>query len=197
MSHKITKILSKLQEMIDSENYNCHFGNPAQQEAIQSAEKCLEITLPASYKEFLLQYDGGFICDDVLEGIIKRDKSLETAKWNNCYIFGIQELISEYIDLHDKNWKLFDWEGVYPIVPFARNQTHDLVVFIMPLDDSHESPVFDAFHEDPAKSWGIITGNFSDFLGKYLDTHGQMNCISSSSEKSSGDFFMSHKNHSG
>jgi tetratricopeptide (TPR) repeat protein len=89
-------------------------------------------------------------------------------------------MMQEYIDLSDRQWKLYQWEGIYPVIPFGRTTINELLVFILPLDDNNESPVFDAFHEDPMNDWGVISVDFAEFLERYLDTKGQLNCISSS-----------------
>jgi len=180
MRDHLNKALTKLQKMIDSGEFNCHFNDPASIEDIESAERCLEISLPASYKEFLLTFDGGFICDDKLEEIIKRDHNTETAVWNSCNIFGFKEMMQEYIDLSDRDWKVYNWIGIYPIIPFARTQTNELLVFILPLNDGGESPVFDAFHEEHMSEWGIMASGFTDFLDNYIEAKGQLNCISKS-----------------
>jgi tetratricopeptide (TPR) repeat protein len=173
----MNKTLSKLKTMIASGDYNCHFERPCPEERIRSAEKCLEIELPASYKEFLKHYNGGFICSDQLEDIIKRENSTETAVWNNCYIFSLEEMIDEYINLSDRTWKLYDWKGIYPIIPFARSHMHELLVFILPLDRQDESPVLEAYHEDPVNFWGQISGSFAEFFDEYVEGLGQVDCI--------------------
>ena len=179
MTHKITKIISHLKEIIPSGNYNCYFEESSTLDGIESVEKCLEITLPASYKEFLLHFNGGFICNDKLEKIVKRDNNTETAVWNSCNILSLEEMMQEYIDLSDRQWKLYQWEGIYPVIPFGRTNINELLVFLLPLDDNNESPVFDAFHEDPISDWGTISADFADFLEKYIETKGQLNCIAS------------------
>lgn len=71
-----------------------------------------------------------------------------------------------------------DWQGVYPIIPIARAINNELLVIVNPLQ-SGESPVFDAFHEDPICDWGILYDSFADFLESYLELDGKISTISS------------------
>jgi len=144
--------------------------------------------LPVSYKKFLLIFNGGFICPQYFRSGIANPSDLETAKWNSLIIFGSEEMFEAYRELDSKSWKLSaDWQGVYPIIPIARAENNELLVVINPLQ-AGESPIFDAFHEDPICDWGIIAENFADFLSQYLISDGKLNTIGYDSSQTASDW---------
>lgn len=158
------------------------FDPPASEEEIEKIELITGIELPKSYKKFLLKFNGGFICPTYFKGQTQDQERLATAKWNTLTIFSLQELFQRYQELDAWNWKLYnDWQGVYPIIPIARAVNNELLVIINPLNNG-ESPVFDAFHEEPYFDWGILSDNFADFLENYLELEGKISTISSSDE---------------
>jgi tetratricopeptide (TPR) repeat protein len=176
----IEKVLTLLAAENKKQLDTFNFEDPATEENIQRIEHLLGIELPKSYREFLLKFDGGFICTNFLAAKIKLHNDIETAKWNSLNILSLEEMHQEYVDLSDRNWKMpLDWDGVYPLVPFARTNINELLVFVQPLNPEFESPVFDAFHEDPVYDWGVLYDNFSEFLKDYLSQQGMLKTISS------------------
>ncbi len=165
-----------------------NFNDPANAEDIKMLENYFGITLPNSYKKFLLNYDGGFICGEKLAEIILRDKSLETAEWNSLKIFSVTELIYYYDKYSTNNWKLDeDWEGVYPVIPFARTETQELLVFIADTGVD-EYPIFDAFHEDPVSDWGKLFDSFEEFFERYVTEMGELKTISDADQPTAEKF---------
>lgn len=182
-------MLSLLKERINKYPERYNFASAAGEEEIKRIEFLLGIALPRSYREFLLNFDGGYICSNFLAARMKFAQDEETARWNSLQIFGIQELYDIYAELSDLNWKMpLEWEGVYPIVPFARTSTQEFLVFAQPLDSNSESPVFDAFHEEPVDDWGILHADFNAFLSAYIEHDGSLNTIATSGVKTMADF---------
>ncbi|RLD44213.1 MAG: hypothetical protein DRI88_09925, partial [Bacteroidetes bacterium] len=85
MKADIHKTLTRL-DLIIGREANCHFNNPVAPGKIETFEKKNGIRLPLSYKLFLEYTNGGMIVSDRLEEIIKRDKELDTAKWNATFL---------------------------------------------------------------------------------------------------------------
>ena len=186
---KIEIILQRLKIKISQMPDNCHFSSAASEEDIKNLETVLNINLPHSYRTFLKNFNGGFICSESLARFIKKRNDLETAAWNSIFIFGTTEIREEYARLRDMNWKLFsDWKEVYPFIPFCSTEIQEKLVFVLPLDENSESPVFDAFHEDPYSDWGILYDNFEDFLESYID--GSIKTIASAKAKTAIDFVL-------
>ena len=184
---KIEVILQRLKAKISQMPDNCHFSPATSEEEIKNLETVLSINLPYSYRTFLKNFNGGFICSESIAKFIKKRNDLETAAWNSLFIFGTTEIYEEYAKLRDMNWKLFsDRKEVYPFIPFCSTEIQEKLVFVLPLDENFESPVFDAFHEDPYSDWGILYNNFEDFLESYID--GSVKTIASAKAKTAIDF---------
>ncbi|MDO9576433.1 MAG: SMI1/KNR4 family protein [Candidatus Cloacimonadales bacterium] len=178
LKNDLSNILKKLESKIQENPEKFHFEPPAKEEDIARKEFLLGIELPLSYREFLKNFNGGFICNNFLAAKIKIDNDIETARWNSLVIFSLEELYDEYIDLNDRNWKMpLEWDGVYPIIPFGRTAIQELLVFAAPLNAELESPVFDAFHEDPISDWEILYKNFTEFLDDYLSKEGNIKTV--------------------
>jgi len=186
---KIETVLQRLKTKISQMPDNCHFSPVASEEEIKNLESVLSIDLPHSYRTFLKNFNGGFICSESIAKFIKKRNDFETAAWNSLFIFGTTEIQEEYSKLRDMNWKLFsDLKEVYPFIPFCRTEIQEKLVFVLPLNENSESPVFDAFHEDPYSDWGILYNNFEEFLESYID--GSIKTIASAKAKTAIDFVL-------
>jgi len=186
---KIETVLQRLKTKISQMPDNCHFSPAASEEEIKNLESVLSIDLPHSYRTFLKNFNGGFICSESIAKFIKKRNDFETAAWNSLFIFGTTEIQEEYSKLRDMNWKLFsDLKEVYPFIPFCRTEIQEKLVFVLPLNENSESPVFDAFHEDPYSDWGILYNNFEEFLESYID--GSIKTIASAKAKTAIDFVL-------
>jgi len=168
----IHKTLTRLDLIIGREAH-CHFNNPVAPEKIEAFEKKNGIRLPHSYKLFLEYTNGGMIVSDELEEIIKRDNDLETAKWNANCLLSLEEMEEKYTDMESWNFGGPELaEGTYPFIPFCSTETNEYLVFVSLNKEEAESPVIDAFHEESLNTWGVVAGNFNEFLINYLDTLG-------------------------
>jgi len=186
---KIETVLQRLKTKISQMPDNCHFSPAASEEEIKNLESVLSIDLPHSYRTFLKNFNGGFICSESIAKFIKKRNDFETAAWNSLFIFGTTEIQEEYSKLRDMNWKLFsDLKEVYPFIPFCRTEIQEKLVFVLPLNENSESPVFDAFHEDPYSDWGVLYNNFEEFLESYID--GSIKTIASAKAKTAIDFVL-------
>ncbi len=165
-----------------------HFRSGADPEELNLLEDYFGFPLPSSLREFLLNFNGGFICDNKLADTIKRDGSTELAEWNSLTIFSVSELFEHYDMRKMQNWKLDDdWDGIYPILPFARTGTQEYLVFIVN-NNSDDYSIFDAFHEDPVYDWGRLFNNFEEFIDEYIYNMGYIDCISASDEPTADQF---------
>jgi len=171
--YRIVKTIDLLDEKIEEMPDRAIFNEAAGAEDIMDLEVDLGITLPLSYKIFLNNYDGGFLCGKYQAQMIKEDGNFEGAEWNSIHLFGMEEIRSVYEDKSLMNWKLFDEKyDVYPFIPFCRTSTGELLIFVNLLDKSGECPVFDAFHEEFPNSWGMLFNNFTDLFEAYVNSNG-------------------------
>jgi len=60
---------------------------------------------------------------------------------------------------------------------------NELIIFVNTPFGDPESPVFDAFHEEPASAWGIIAPTFTEFLGQYTGSKGNPETIGATPAK--------------
>ncbi len=135
---------------------------------IKEIERKHSIFLPASYKEFMKVYDGGFI-----NLLCNMDIDIETAAWNSNTIFSLEEMAFQYERLKTMGWKYDPPSNVnYPFIPFGRNKFNELMIFINPLLKK-ESYVFEAVHDVPYSCWDLISFDFADFFSSYLDMDGE------------------------
>lgn len=175
------QLLDQLEQFIQQHPERARFSPQQHPHEIELVEKAFDIQLPDSYKAFLKRFDGGFICGPDLTSMVK-EGDIETVQWNSFVLFGIRELISKYEDLDSQSWKIWDFQGPYPYIPFASTPINELVVFVNRPWGASESPVFDAFHEDPANDWGILAPTFRDFLAQYLTAEGDPSAIGAEPE---------------
>lgn len=172
MEFDIHKTLEWLDLYIGREAY-CYFNNPTSQEKIEAFEKIAGICLPQSYKLFLMFTNGGMIVNNSLDTIIKRDKDIATAKWNANYLLSLEEMKTEWNSMKNRNFGISQKDrSIYPIIPFCKTKTNEYLVFISVFDKEIESPVFDAFHEEPLETWGLVANDFNEFLYNYLKSNG-------------------------
>ena len=138
--------------------------------------------------------NGGMIVSDKLEEIIKRDNDLETAKWNANHLLSLEEMEEKYADMESWNFGGAELSGAaYPFIPFCSTETNEYLVFVSLKKDKAESPVFDAFHEESANSWGMVAGNFNEFLIRYLDTLGHPEVLGDVAKGMAVDFLSKEK----
>lgn len=157
---------------------NCHFNNPVALGEIEAFEKRNGIRLPNSYKLFLEYTNGGMIVNDALEAIIKRDKDLETAKWNANCLLSLNEMEEAYNKMIDRSYDVTTRFGdIFPFIPFFKTSINEYLVFINLSKGKKESPVYDAFHEEQPDTWGQVAENFTEFLNNYLDDNGDPKVI--------------------
>ncbi len=173
--YRIVKTIDLLDYKIETMPDKYIFNEAASATDIMNLEADLRIMLPLSYKIFLNNYDGGFICGSYQAKMIKENEDFEGASWNSIQLFGLEEIRSVYEDKRDTNWKLFDDKfDVYPFIPFCRTSMGELLIFVNPLDEKMECPVFDAFHEEFPKSWGMLFNNFTDLFEAYINSDGDI-----------------------
>ena len=172
MEFDIHKTLEWLDLYIGREAY-CYFNDSTSQEKIEAFEKIAGICLPQSYKLFLMFTNGGMIVNNSLDTIIKRDKDIATAKWNANYLLSLEEMKTEWNSMKNRNFGISQKDrSIYPIIPFCKTKTNEYLVFISVFDKEIESPVFDAFHEEPLETWGLVANDFNEFLYNYLKSNG-------------------------
>ncbi len=169
-------VLDNLEDLIAKGTVKGLFNPPADPDMINHVERAFDITLPESYKSFLQRFNGGLIAGPKLNKLVA-DGDIETVKWNSFNFFSLWELISHYEDCRDKDWKIYDFKGPYPYIPFASTAINELIVFVNVGYGQPESPIFDAFHEEPANSWGVLASNFTEFLGQYIENKGEPETI--------------------
>ena len=106
--YRIVKTIDLLDEKIEEMPDKCFFNEGASVTDIMDLKVDLGIVLPLSYKIFLNNYDGGFLCGNYQAKMIKEYGNFEGARWNSVQLFGLEEVRSIYEDKSLMNWKLFD-----------------------------------------------------------------------------------------
>lgn len=180
--------LLRLEKLIET-NGDCTFFNPpAQESTIDDFEKVFHVELPLSHKKFLLKYNGG-TCLYQFKEEINSTSNYRYFLGEAVYFFSIEEIWEKYNYRKNRSWKFFEELNPYPIIPFCQCPNGELLVFVHGEKSGNNSPVFDAFHEEPASEWGILEPDFSSFLRTYIDTKGSPNLIGDYDNGVAKDYF--------
>ncbi len=167
----IENLIEIINELVAKDPNLFRFNKKANSDLIVDIERDLSIFLPDSYKQFLSNFNGGYI--DLFPNNL--DMSTADKIWNCNYIFSLDEMATAYAKRSSQNWK-FTPKGSneYPFIPFARTSMNEHLVFINPLNDG-ESCIFEAIHDEPWYEWELKFLDFSDFLSTYIDMGGDIN----------------------
>lgn len=185
----IDHLLQELSELISSGKVYCQFEEGADPGLIQLFEEVNKVSLPEAYKAFLLQFNGGFIGEASAEKLLEKGWTLESYR-PEIVLFSIGELIAQYEYQSRRRWKIQD-DSIqpYPIVPFCSAPNSELLVFVCSEKAGTNSPVFDAFHEEPTACWGVVADDFTTFLSGYIRESGSVYCVGDESKAVAKDFF--------
>jgi tetratricopeptide (TPR) repeat protein len=184
----IDKMIEYLDMYIGMQPY-CYFNDPTTAEKIASFEKMARIRLPKSYKTFLQFTNGGMIVDDFWDQKIKKENELDAAKWNsNCFL-SLEEMKTEWNTMKNRNFGVSQQDRIiYPFIPFLRTRINEHLIFVCNSDLKDESHVFEAYHDAPPDTWGVVAQNFSEFLYNYLKSNGEPNMMGDEYEGVAADF---------
>ncbi len=172
---RLLEVINRIEAYTDEKPDKFFFNEGAYAEDILDFEAEHNILLPYSYKVFLNRINGGFISQISVPNSVQ----LETAPWNSINLFSLSEIEEEYSDLSLRRWKFYGpATQVYPFIPFGRTAIGELLIFVNPLNENNECPVFDAFHEEPPANWGSLYSDFSLFLDDYVRNDGHIKTIS-------------------
>ncbi len=184
----IEPLLERLKKMIADPDSFTHFNSPADPLKISGFEEQFHVKLPDSYKKFLRKYNGGTILYFYREEFLQ-NQNIEDYKGVSTCLLSIEEISNRYSFLKDRNWKMNGNFQPYPVIPFCSCPNNEILVFVNGKKSGNESPVFDAFHEDFPRDWGIITSDFVSFLKNYLDESGHPKTIGNSEAGVAADYF--------
>lgn len=169
----VKDVIKNLRKAINSGEIHCSLGGINDIEKIKLFELAFGIHLPASFKVFLTEINGGFIANEEANWHWMQS-DYDTAKSISIRLLSVEEIIEDYERLSLDSWKLIpDLEGIYPYIPFCITADNEKLVFVdnqMP----GESGVFFALHDEPAKDWTLIAHDFTEFLIYYINSNGQI-----------------------
>ena len=170
----MNELLARLRKFIADHPNRCFFRPGASVHAIAEAESAIGHPLPNDYRQFLAEFDGGFISICGQPGDEYWDEA--AARWNSNSFSGIEQLVTEHNDLQ-LIWQLdLHWAGPWPYIPFCHTNGQERLVFGAP-SMSGRRPVLDAFHEASPEEWGELYSSFAALLSAYLAGDGQINTI--------------------
>jgi tetratricopeptide (TPR) repeat protein len=184
MKTRIDELIHRLDLLIGSGMVPCRFNDPADMAAVDDFENKHGVRLPVTHKAFLAYANGGMIVNDSLVGIL-REGDFETAAWNANYLLSIREITEAYDSFARRRSGSMP---ACPYIPFCRSSTGEYLVFVNTGDGDAESPVFDAFHEEPPESWGLVANDFTDFLESYFDKQGYPDMMGDESKGVAADY---------
>lgn len=184
----IDKMIEYLDMYIGMQPY-CYFNDPTTAEKIASFEKMARIRLPESYKAFLQFTNGGMIVDAFWDQKIKKENEFDAAKWNsNCFL-SLEEMKTEWNTMKNRNFGVSQQDRIiYPFIPFFRTRINEHLIFVCNNDHKDESHVFEAYHDAPPDTWGVVAQNFREFLYNYLKAKGEPEVMGDEYEGVAADF---------
>jgi|WetSurMetagenome_2_1015567.scaffolds.fasta_scaffold296225_2 hypothetical protein len=163
------EIIKKLNKQIAASPESCFFNDPADDKLISGLEKKHKIRLPDSFKEFLKNFNGGFIA------LIENDgeTDIDDLAWNSNYILAL-ELIDELFE--GINYKTEGMDVRY--IPCLHTSVGEYLGFRYPLEGG-ESKVYDLWHEASAEEWAesVLYESFADLLKDYIAGKGEIETI--------------------
>jgi hypothetical protein len=160
------EILNKLNRMAVELPSSCFFNDPAPVDLIMQFEEDQEIMLPDSYKDLLLNFNGGFI--SLIK--VKEESDVETLAWNsNCFL-SIEEIGDALYRIEQKN----EWIEE-SFIPFLHTSGGEYLGFMNPLE-GRESKVYDLWHEASATEWKqqVVYNSFRELLTDYIERNGMI-----------------------
>lgn len=163
------EILKKLNRQIADFPGSCFFNDPADDKLISALEKKHKIKLPDSFKEFLRNFNGGFMALIENDGEI----DIDDLAWNSNYILAV-ELIDELFE--GINYKTEGMDVRY--IPCLHTSGGEYLGFRNPLEGG-ESKVYDLWHEASAEEWAesALYDSFAELLKDYVAGKGEIETI--------------------
>ncbi len=184
----IDKVIEYLDKYIGMQPC-CYFNDPTTAEKIAAFEKMARIRLPESYKAFLQFTNGGMIVDEYWDQKIKKENEFAAAKWNSNYFLSLEEMKTEWNTMKNRNFGVSQQDRIiYPFIPFFRTRINEHLIFVCNNDSKDESHVFEAYHDAPPETWGVVAQNFREFLNNYLKAKGEPNVMGDEYEGVAADF---------
>lgn len=168
-SATIRQLLNQIEGIRQTMPTRCRFDESMGFDAVMEFIDEHPFTFPQSYLEFLMQFDGGFICSEALAACADE----AAMAWNsNCFL-GLSEIDAAY----DRVSYKFHPEGPL-FIPFLRTPTSEYLAFRFPFDGA-ESPVYDIWHEAFPSEWLTqqVYPDFNTLLTEYLAQDGQIETI--------------------
>ncbi|RUR83517.1 tetratricopeptide repeat protein [Chlorogloeopsis fritschii PCC 9212] len=139
---------------------------PATETEIRACEEALGVTLPPSYREFLLRHNGAnFFCTDLGETY---DRSI----WDDSglIIYGTDNLV----DFNQEKQEIYtdeEWDSLIAFCYLERIGTGDFCGLDPQQKTNLEYAVLDCFHELAPADWrqARIASSFADWLARIFD----------------------------
>ncbi|PIG94551.1 SMI1/KNR4 family protein [Gloeocapsopsis sp. IPPAS B-1203] len=149
--------------------WKCHFNSSAWEDEINKCEQELNLSLPHSYREFLLRHNGAHLFYSELE-----DYS-DTAAWwagSGIKIFGTGELLSyrHYRRITSSPFTDAEDPSILGFAYLGRLGTGDFCAFDTAFV-GNECPVLDCDQDYPSSKWkeSPIAFSFEEWLSKMFD----------------------------
>jgi hypothetical protein len=173
----IQALVGELKAIVDATPERSFFNPGASKITIALAESQIGTSLPASFKEFLRTFNGGFIS---IAGTMSDgywDKG--TAEWNSNFLFGTDRLHSEFLKMKRNQVEDFGEPEPWLYIPFCHTEGQELLVFGPVLNSRGERAVLDAFHESGPNNWRPVYPTFAHLLADYVARNGEIETIGS------------------
>ena len=173
MNRNIEDIIASIK--LESKDFK--FWKNAEQQTIKNFETAFGVTLPTDFKTFLGYFNGAehvFYAEDAKDLWRKGEYEEASMISRGNRILSIEEIIEEYEDLDFKKWKLKSgFKGFYPYIPFFITENNEKIVFVDQTETKNDSPVYIAYHDEPASAWFSIANNFTEFLEHFINSKGR------------------------
>lgn len=170
----IKDILAKIPILQKDYEYEIQFNDPPSPQDIIELEEDIDVELPVSFRLFLENHNGGFICNGHWAEYIWETGNKDLPRERSLYLFTLDEIREEYEYYWDSIYiNGFPFNGlIVPPIPFGRCANGDMLLLREIEEGEPESPVFDGSKGRDHKIRGILFENFTAFFREYIDKMG-------------------------
>lgn len=134
-------------------------GIPASEEDISWCERSLDLSLPVSYRKFLLKYNGAqLFCSahDPNNHLENREDIMSPC--SGVFLFGIEDIIKQKARIYDwfkndEDFPVEEYSSILPVAYLDRIRTGDFCSLYLNCGPGIEPPVLDCDHEKLPSDW--------------------------------------------
>lgn len=149
--------------------FQYRFGLPVESDDLEKLEKYFDYMLPEQYRTFLLNYDGGFICNGHWGEYIWETGS-DSLPYSRSICFYTAQEVMDNIYITESIEEMFNISNIdyYTVIPVAVTPENKTLI----MNADKDSPIF--FYDGVESIWSIkeLYPDLKSFLKEYIENEG-------------------------